>query len=144
MVADWDLACTAPFNLCLLGAGDKTNALMDELGPHLRHPVITLSSSSLELPAAGESVGTLMLSDFGGLRLADQHHLMGWLTQANVPPRVISTSQGSILPMISAGAFLAPLYYRLNTICLDVRQAEPLNLRCEIPQHHKQQTLPVL
>ena len=142
MVGDWDLACTQ-FNLCLLGADETTNALMDELSPYLRHPIITLSSNLLELPAAGEPVGTLMLSDVEGLALADQHHLMRWLTQTNVPPRVISTAQGSILPMISEGAFLAPLYYRLNTICLDVREAEPAHLRCEIPLHREQETVPV-
>ena len=143
MVSDWDLACTTQFNLCLLGAGETMNAVMDELSPCLRHPVITLSSNSPELPAAGEPVGTLMLSDMEGLALADQHHLMEWLTQTNVPSRVISTSQGSILPMISEGAFLAPLYYRLNTICLDLRQAEPFDLRCEIPLHHEHETVPV-
>ena len=131
MVADWDLACsTVSGNLCLIGASDTTNALMDELRPHLLEPVITVRSSgdSLELPAVGDAVGTLILFDVEGLALADQHYLMTWLAQCKRPPRVISTAQESILVMIGAGRFLAALYYRLNVICLDVAEVQPSNL----------------
>ena len=133
MVADWDLACsTVSGNLCLIGASDITNALIDELRPHLQEPVITVWSSSgdsLELPSVQDAVGTLILFGVEGLALADQHYLMKWLAQRTRPPRVISTAQESILVMISAGRFLASLYYRLNVICLDVAEVQPANLR---------------
>jgi hypothetical protein len=138
MVADWDLACTAGFNLCLIGKGQTTKALIDELSPRLSRPVITLwSGASLELPVVGEPVGTVMLFDVETLTLTDQSQLMAWLSQTDVLPRVISTSLGSVLPMISAGIFLAPLYYRLNTICLDLRQVEASAIRSEVPLHHR-------
>ena len=143
MVTDWDLACTRGFNLCLIGAGQATKAVMDKLRPHLNQPVVTLrSGASLELPAMGEPVGTLMLFDVEALTLADQSQLMAWLAQNNIRPRVISTSLGSILPMIGAGNFLAPLYYRLNAICLDLRDVEPSGVRCDVPPHHDSRSAP--
>ncbi len=130
MVADWDLACsTVSGNLCLIGGSDNTNALIDDLRPHLIEPVISVRSSGepLELPAVGDAVGTLILFDVERLALADQHSLMTWLAHCKRPPRLISTAQESILVMIGAGRFLAALYYRLNVICLDVTEVQPSN-----------------
>jgi hypothetical protein len=68
---------------------------------------------------------------------------MAWLSQANVLPRVISTSLSSILPMINEGTFLAPLYDRLNAICLDLRDVEPSGVRCEGRLYESRSAAPV-
>jgi hypothetical protein len=135
MVSDWDLACSAErFNLCLIGARETTSALMDQLRAHMSLPVMTASyGDSLELPPAGTPAGTVILFDVDELALADQQHLMEWLAQSPLAPRVISTAQGSLLAMIDAGMFLAALYYRLNVICVDARASEPLAVECKVP-----------
>jgi len=139
MVPDWDLACsTVRGNLCLIGESATTNALMGELRPHLREPIITVrSGGSLTLPAAGGAVGTLILLDVERLALADQHYVMAWLAQSKLPPRVISTAQESIFVMVEAGRFLAPLYYRLNVICLDATEGERVKSDFAIMLHQE-------
>jgi transcriptional regulator of aromatic amino acid metabolism len=53
------------------------------------------------------------------LALEDQHRLMAWLERGD-RPRVISTSRVSLLPIVQAGMFIESLYYRLNTLCIDL------------------------
>jgi DNA-binding NtrC family response regulator len=33
---------------------------------------------------------------------------------------VISTTSGPLLPLVQSGGFIETLFYRLNTVCLDV------------------------
>jgi hypothetical protein len=117
---DWSLVSTASSNVWFKGDRGTTADLVDALRPHLAEPVIIVrSGDSLVLPNVNE-VGTLVLLDVEALGLGDQHRLNAWLDRSGSRPRMISASRASVLPMIQAGTFLESLYYRLNTLCLDV------------------------
>jgi hypothetical protein len=112
------MACEARLNVLVIGANDATAALVDDSRQDLSEPVITVRCTDrFALPLA-DWVGTLVLLEVGRLTPIDQHHLAAWLDRAR--PQVISTSPASILPLVQAGLFLESLYYRLNTVCLDV------------------------
>ena len=49
----------------------------------------------------------------------EQATLLAWLDR-NSHIKVISTSSRSLVPLVLAGTFSAELYYRLNTICVDL------------------------
>lgn len=84
----------------------------------LGQPLITLyCDQTLELPTV--PLGTVILSGVEGLALEDQHRLMAWLERGD-RPRVISTSRVPLLPIVQAGMFIESLYYRLNTMCIDL------------------------
>ena len=86
---------------------------------HLGQPLITLlCDQTLELPRV--SLGTVILFGVDVLALDDQHRLMTWLERGD-RPRVISTSRVSLLPIVEAGMFIESLYYRLNTLYIDLR-----------------------
>ena len=113
--ADWDLLVIAPVNVLLIGEPLTTSAVVDALRPHLVEPLSTVDGhDTLNLPC----VGTVVLSDVEGLVRADQQRLNTWLTDHR--SRLITTSRGSLFPMIAAGMFIESLYYRLNTVCIDL------------------------
>jgi hypothetical protein len=63
---------------------------------------------------------TLILQDVGALTHADQHRLLDWLDRAAGRTQVVSMTPVSLWPHVQAGAFIDRLYYRLNTVCMDV------------------------
>ena len=91
---------------------------MGAVRARLVQPLITLHcDQTLELPTV--SLGTVILSGVEVLAREDQRRLMAWLERGD-RPRVISTSRVSLLPIIQAGMFIESLYYRLNTMCIDL------------------------
>ena len=46
--------------------------------------------------------------------------LLRWLERATGRTQVVSTTSTSLLPRVQDGTFVDTLYYRLNTVCLDV------------------------
>jgi transcriptional regulator of acetoin/glycerol metabolism len=56
----------------------------------------------------------------GALSHDDQLHLLDWLEHAVARTQVISTTSGPLLPLVQTGGFIETLFYRLNTVCLDV------------------------
>jgi transcriptional regulator of acetoin/glycerol metabolism len=46
--------------------------------------------------------------------------MLEWLDQTASRIRVVSTSRTSLWPLLKSGAFDDALYYRLNTVCVDI------------------------
>ena len=117
---DCRLARAAGVNL-LLVIPEGTNAtLTDALLSELVEPIVTWRPGEpLALPNAART-GTLILRDVGALPLSDQRRLIEWLERAAGQTQVVSTTATPLIPLVQAGAFLPRLYYRLNTVCVDV------------------------
>jgi hypothetical protein len=73
----------------------------------------------LDLPDV-QNVRTLLLRDVGAMGASDQRRLLDWLGQAVGRTQVISTSNEALLPRVRNGQFLNALYYRLNTVCIEL------------------------
>ena len=65
-----------------------------------------------------------MLQDVDQLDLCAQHELLLWLDDRGGRVRVISTARRDLFDLVTAGEFLDPLYYRLNTIVVDAVSAD--------------------
>ena len=116
----WQLARTANTNLLLTGPENITSTLVDALFPFLREPVIALRPGEPLVLAPTAEIGTLILHDVWRLALADQFRLLNWQDRATRRTQVISTTSTPLLPVVNAGGFLGELYYRLNTVSLEV------------------------
>ena len=74
----------------------------------------------LELPPAAQ-FGTLILRDVGGLPPVDQCRLLRWLELSARPHAGRQHHHARrCCARVEAGVFLDTLYYRLNTVCVDV------------------------
>jgi hypothetical protein len=116
---DWDLVFSTQVNVLLLGKSRTTATSIDEMRRHLVEPVVSVRGGDSTDLTSLPSVGTVVLCDLDELMSADQLALNAWLSESN-RTRVISTSQVSLVPLIDAGTFSDSLYYRLNTLCLDM------------------------
>jgi DNA-binding NtrC family response regulator len=58
------------------------------------------------------------------LPLSDQRRLVAWLELAKGRTQVVSTTSAPLLPLVNAGQFIATLFYRLNTVCVDVTRLD--------------------
>jgi hypothetical protein len=118
-------------NLLLTGPGPVTEGFVKAFRPHLQDPVVILRRGEpFALPTA--PFGTLFLADVGALTLEEQRRLYDWLEDRSSGMQVISVSATSLMPMVAAGTFLEGLYYRLNTIYVDVT-AVPSERAARVP-----------
>ena len=107
-------------NLLLIAPDGVVRYVLESLLLDLREPITRWSSGQvLNLPSPDRS-GTLVLRDIHALTPADQLLLLDWLEQAEGRTQVVSTSATPLLPRVHCGEFIDTLYYRLNTICVDV------------------------
>ena len=119
---DCRLARAAGVNLLVVVPSDegKVDNLMGELLADATPPVVKWQAGErLTLPVAAQT-GTFVLHNVGALTLSDQRRLIEWLERTAGRTQVISTTPTPVLPLVQEGTFLARLYYRLNTVCVDV------------------------
>lgn len=107
-------------NLLLMGPDNVIQNVLNALLPNLRASIqYWCPGEPLVLPL-GAQPGTLILRDVGALTPEDQLRLLGWLEMTAGATQVVSTTTSPLLSRVDAGRFLDTLYYRLNTICVNV------------------------
>jgi UDP-N-acetylmuramyl tripeptide synthase len=106
-------------NVLVRGEKSATAMTVVALSEDLSAPVVTWSADShTGLPQVRQ--GTVVLLDVDHLDLTTQRALLAWLDDCGGQVRVISTADKDLFDRVSTGDFLDPLYYRLNTIVVDV------------------------
>jgi hypothetical protein len=120
---DWHLARDARLNLLLIHHDGVNRNLLELLLQDLHEPIARWRpGEQLVLPPVTRD-GTMVLHDVGALEQDDQYRLLDWLERAVGRTQVVSTTPSALLPRVKAGAFSDTLYYRLNTVCLDMTAA---------------------
>ena len=107
-------------NLVLTGMDIVVQNVLQVLGPDLRQPITSWRRGQRLLLPAGPRVGTMILHNVSALTRDDQRRLLEWTERAAVGTQVISTTPAPLLRYVLAGAFIDTLYYRLNTVSVDV------------------------
>jgi len=127
---EWRLARAARLNVLVLGM-PRINPLLTDLEgsipnvlerilPDLEEPIVGwCPGSRLVLPPVARA-RTLILHEVGALVFEDQRRLLEWLERAEGRTQLVSTCSTSLLPLVNTGVFDATLYYRLNTVCVDL------------------------
>ena len=121
--SEWDAIITARQNVLLHGAASPVDAVLSALRPHLRQPIFKWRpDTDPSLPRLAE--GTLVLEHATTCPQMQQQALWEWLNDADRHVQVIVVTDQSLYDLVERGAFLTNLYYRLNTLYLDVRFLE--------------------
>ena len=106
-------------NVLLAGRDEVVRLVLRTLLGHVAKPIALWSGEELALPPI-EHPGTLVLREIGSLCLQQQIQMLEWSSRAIRNTQVISTTSAPLLPRVAAGGFIDMLYYRLNTVYLDV------------------------
>lgn len=107
-------------NLLLLAPEGVVRYVLESTLLNLREPMTVWQPGELLTLPAPQSNGTLILHDVGDMSAPFQIQLLHWLEAFDRTVQVISTSTTPVIPRVQCGAFLDMLYYRLNTVCVDV------------------------
>ena len=108
------------FNLLLIGRGRRASKILDTILLNHSDPrTAWFPGRHLVLPPVAQT-DTLILTEVGALELDEQLRLYEWMDRVQGRTQIVSTSEAHLLPRVDAGAFLEALYYRLNTVCIDV------------------------
>src|SRR5687768_17182381 len=120
-VEDWELVAASRVNVWLRGPQHTTRAALATISRSLVEPVVTVRAGTpLDFLPRSRAIGTLILEDASALRLDDQQRILAWLEDVDEDTRVISTTSAQVPPLIETGDFLEVLYYRLNTVYVDL------------------------
>ena len=107
-------------NLLLVAPEGVVRFVLESLLLDLHEPIDRWHpGDALALPSP-DGNGTLVLHEAGALTAAEQLELLDWLERAEGRTQVISTSSTPLLGRVQSGNFIDTLYYRLNTVCVDV------------------------
>jgi Sigma-54 interaction domain len=107
-------------NLLLIAPDGVVRFVLESLLLDLQEPIQRWrSGEALTLPSP-DQCGTLVLHEAGSLTIEDQLRLLDWLELAEGRTQVVSSSSTPLLARVHAGSFIDTLYYRLNTVCVDV------------------------
>ncbi len=120
---DFRRLISAGSNMLIRGEKSAATATVVALSADLSMPLVTWNAdSSARLP--GLRHGTVVLQDVDRLDLETQRELLTWLDERGGRVRVISTARRDLFHLVTTGEFLDPLYYRLNTIVVDVESMD--------------------
>jgi hypothetical protein len=117
---DWRLPRV---NLLVIGMDTAVQNILRQLVPVLEEPIATWRPGERFVLPPVARAGTMILLAVDALALEDQQRLLEWSEQASGRTRVISTAAAPLFPLVEAGAFIDSLYYRLNTVCVDVTRS---------------------
>jgi phosphoserine phosphatase len=119
---DLDLAKSGRLNLLLMGRDDLVEQVVDDLAPDLPAPVERWKAAARPAAPLPQRVGTIVIRHVDAMTMEDQRDLMAWLESAGARTQVVSTTAVPLLARVRQGEFLDDLYYRLNTVFVDLTE----------------------
>jgi len=117
---DLNLARIFKTNLFVVGTERLVLSLISSLAADVNSDVIQCRDGLFRLPPPSSQAETVVLRDVDALNQEEQLRLLDWVDSATNGSQVISTASAPLLRLVEARAFDAALYYRLNTVYIDL------------------------
>ncbi len=111
-------------NVLLGGRDEVVRLVLRTLLSHAEKPIASWFPGEPFSAPPSDWTGTLVMHDVGALGIREQVRLLKWSAVGKA--QVISSTPAPLLPRVSAGTFIDTLYYRLNTVYLDVTGVEAM------------------
>ena len=118
---DWRALLRTRANLLVNGPTSALTAFAQMAQSEMREPIRSVCPP---LPAFLGEVRTLIITDVAGLDRVDQRRLIAWLDERrNAGLQVVALASPPLFSLVSTNRFDTQLYYRLNTISLEIEAA---------------------
>jgi hypothetical protein len=125
ILRELNLARAIKANLLVVGSERFVARLVDLLATQANlEAVVQCQRHQLNLLPASPPLGAVVLRDVDGLNQEEQRRLLQWLDSARYGRQIVSTASERLLPFVNAGTFSDALYYRLNTVYIDLTAEE--------------------
>ena len=106
-------------NILVVGAPTDVEAALSPIASCAPTTVYDWTLDS-PMPSCDRS-SIVIIRDVDRVPIALQDVWLSWLTDRYERPQIIATSHVPVFPLVGAGLFRSELYYRLNTVLLDLR-----------------------
>jgi hypothetical protein len=118
---DWRALLRTRANVLVTGPHDVIDEFAETCAEELRQPVIIVSAAE---PLALRWSSTLVITNLHLLDRPSQRMLNAWIRDPeNSDTQIISLTSERLLPLVDEGSFDRDLFYRLNTIHLELTAA---------------------
>lgn len=117
------IAGMPPVNLLLAGAHGAIRTTLGTLLRNVEGPILAWYPGERLVLPRHPRVGTMILHEVGLMDYEDQLQLLEWLETRAARIQIVSTTSSPLLPRVESGAFNDTLYYRLNTMHVDVNES---------------------
>jgi hypothetical protein len=123
---DLELARNSEVNVLIVGPEPGAEELVRRLLPQTAGQVadnritVRCHDGLMPLPSPPGGEATLVIRDVDALSSGEQYRLLQWLDAASDHGPIVSTAAAPLLPLVEAGMFSEALFYRLNTIYIDL------------------------
>jgi hypothetical protein len=104
-------------NLLLLGAAPRLDALLTKISNLAETPI---PLCALPGPLALPDARTVVVRDVAALTSDQQRTLLNWMNARHSRVQIISATTEGLFPKVTAGLFDEQLYYRLNTVLVQI------------------------
>ena len=111
-----------PVNLLLAGGHGAIRRTLGSLLRGVQGPILAWYPGERLVLPRHPRVGTMILHEVGLMDWEDQRQLLEWLETRSARIQIVSTTSSPLLPLVESGAFNDTLYYRLNTMHVDVTE----------------------
>jgi hypothetical protein len=120
---EWRMISAVRPNILVIGTADDVELAVSALVARLPGSVSYLRPNAP--PPAIEEAEMLVVPDVAALSPDRQHEWVTWLSNGDVRhPQIVATSGVPVYPLVEADQFSGILYYRLNTILLDMQATD--------------------
>src|SRR6266853_202266 len=117
---EWGMLRSVRPNILIIGADEALASTVSALVAELPGPVSYLGPN--DAPPVRHEVEMLVLPDVAVLSTDRQHEWMTWMSDLDGRrPQIVATSRVPVYPLVQTQIFLETLYYRLNTILLEMQ-----------------------
>jgi len=118
--SEWRMLRAVRPNILVIGDAEVVESAVSALVAELPGPVSYLRPNSP--PPAADDVEMLVMPDVTQLTRDRQREWLTWLNDVDVRrPQIVATSDVPVYPLVKRDLFSGTLYYRLNTILLDMQ-----------------------
>jgi hypothetical protein len=117
--ADWNTILDARPNLMVCGEPSFIDAFLSTLRPYCLEPIHIIPKNDLSA-LSYVSGGTVILDRLADYESDDQRAVLEWLDARGWSQQVIATTDRPLLDLMESRTFSDRLYYRLNTVYLNL------------------------
>ena len=118
--SEWRMLRAVRPNILVIGRADFLESTVLALVAELPGPVTYLRPNAP--PPTNADAQVLLVPDLASLSADRQHEWETWLSDLNARrPQIVATSDVPVYPLVKRDLFSGTLYYRLNTILLDMQ-----------------------
>jgi hypothetical protein len=109
-----------PVNLLLTGGHGVVRNILGALLRDFAGPIAAWYPGERLVLPRDQRPGAIILHEIGLMGYEDQLQLLEWLETRVGRTQIVSTTSEPLLPQVEAGVFNDTLYYRLNTVSVDL------------------------